>query len=80
MIQQSYSWAYIQRKLSLEMRDFPDSTLVKTSHSIQGVQAQSLVWDLRSHMSQGQEPKHNRINTIKNAIKTLKIIHIKRIF
>ena len=32
MIQQSHSWAYIQRKLSLEMRDFPDSTLVKTSH------------------------------------------------
>ena len=32
MIQQSYSWAYIQRKLLLEMREFPDSTLVKTSH------------------------------------------------
>ena len=45
---------------------------------MQGVQAQSLVRELRPHMPPGQRPKQNRISIITNSIKTLKRSTSKR--
>ena len=47
---------------------------------VQGVQVQSLVGELRSHMPQGQKTKtSNRSNIVTNPIKTLKMVHDKKI-
>ena len=47
---------------------------------VQGVQVQSLVGELRSHMPQGQKTKtSNRSNIVTNPIKTLKMVHVKKI-
>ena len=46
---------------------------------VQGVQVQSLVGELRSHMPQGQKTKtQNRSNIVTNLIKTLKMVHVKK--
>ena len=46
---------------------------------MEGVQVQSLVGELRSHMSQDQKAKTwNRRDIVTYSIKTLKIIHIKK--
>ena len=48
---------------------------------MQEVGVQSLVWKLRSHMPLGQKTKaKKRSNGVTNSIKTLKMIHIKKIF
>jgi len=52
---------------------------------VQGVQVRSLVRKLRSHMPQGQKTKNinkrrRKSNIITNSIKTLKMVHIKKIF
>ena len=38
--------------------DFPGGPVVKTLPSMQGVQVQSLVTELRSHMRAAKKPKH----------------------
>ena len=49
--------------------------------SMQGVWVRSLVWELRFHLPQGQKTKtQNRSNTVTNSMKTLKMVHIKKIF
>jgi len=46
---------------------------------LQRVWVQSLVRELKSHMSQGQKPEHKTTgNIVTNSIKTLKMIHIKK--
>ena len=45
---------------------------------MQGVQAQSLVRELRLHMPPGQRPKQNRSSIITSSIKTLKRSTSKR--
>ena len=46
---------------------------------MQGVQVQSLVQELRSHMPCGQKTKaQNRSNIVTDSIKILKIVHIKK--
>ena len=43
------------------------------------MQVQFLVWELRSYKLQGHKTKtQNRINIVKNPIKALKIVHIKK--
>ena len=45
---------------------------------VQGIQVQSLVRELRSHMPCGQKIKtYNRSNVVTHSIKTLKMVHIK---
>ena len=47
---------------------------------MQGVQVPSLVRHLRSHMPHSQKTKtQNRSNIVTNSIKTLKMVHIKKI-
>ena len=47
---------------------------------VQGGQVQSLVGELRSHIPQGQKTKtSNRSNIVTNPIKTLKMVHVKKI-
>ena len=49
--------------------------------SMQDLQVQSLVGELRSHIPCGQRAKtENRNNMITNSIKTFKMVHIKKIF
>ena len=46
---------------------------------LQRVWVQSLVGELKSHMTQGQKPEHKTTGNIAtNSIKTLKMIHIKK--
>ena len=45
---------------------------------MQGVQVQSLVEDLRSHMPHSQKTKHETSNILTNSIMTLKMVHIKK--
>jgi len=47
-----------------------------------GVRVQSLVGELRSHMSRGQNPQsmRNRSDRVTDSIKTLKMVHMKKIF
>ena len=53
--------------------------MVKTLPSDAGVQVQSLVRELRSHMPCNQKAKiYNRSN-ITNSIMTIKMVHIKKI-
>ena len=48
---------------------------------MQEVRVRSLVGGLGSHMPQGQNTKtENRSNTVINSIKTLKMVHIKKVF
>ena len=48
---------------------------------IQEVQVPSLARELRSHMPRGQKTKtQNRSNIVTNSIKTLKMVHIKKMF
>ena len=55
--------------------DFSGSPVVKTSPSNAGVQVQSLVRQLRAHISWGQNTKTlNRDNIVTNSIQTLKMI------
>ena len=47
---------------------------------MQGLQVQSLVEELRSHVPLGQKAKtENRSNIVTNSIKTLKMAHIKKV-
>ena len=47
---------------------------------MQGVRFRSLVRELKSHMPQGQNTKtQNRSNVVTNSIKTLKMVHIKKL-
>ena len=60
---------------------FPSRPMVETSPSNAVGVVRSLAVELRSHISHGQKnPKiKNRSNIVKNSIKTLKMIHIKKI-
>ena len=52
---------------------FPGTPVVKTCLLMQGVPVRSLVVGLRSHMPHNQKSKHKA-----EAIKTLKMVHIKK--
>ena len=52
--------------------------MIKTPLLVQGLQVQSLVGELRSHMPLGKESKHKTNNIETNSIKTLKMVHIKK--
>ena len=46
-----------------------------------GVQVQSLIGELRSHLPRGQEKKNiKQKHIVEDSIKTLKMVHIKKIF
>ena len=63
-----------------EGRDFLVVQWLRLCLLTQGVQVRFLVKELRSHMPHGQNTKMwNRNNTIRNPIKTLKMVHIKKI-
>ena len=52
--------------------------MVKMSLSKAVVEVQSLVGELRSHVSQPKKPKHETSKIVINSIKTLKMVHIKK--
>jgi len=59
---------------------FPGAPVLRVCLSMQRVQVQSLVGDLRSHMLRGQK-NQNRNNAVTNSIKTKKKkkkVHIKK--
>ena len=48
---------------------------------MQGMQVRTLVEELRPHLPGGQKTKiENRSSSVTNSIKTLKMVHIKKIF
>ena len=60
--------------------DFPGGPVVKTSPSNAGGEGSIHGRELRSHMPRGQKTKtENRSNLVTDSIKTLKMVHIKKL-
>ena len=82
----SISWAkschcYKGNLKKIFLWGLPWHPMVKTSPSNAGVWVCSLVWELRFPLPCGQNTKtQSRSNTVTDSIKTLKMVHIQKVF
>ena len=82
----SISWAkschcYKGNLKKIFLWGLPWHPMVKTSPSNAGVWVRSLVWELRFPLPCGQNTKtQSRSNTVTDSIKTLKMVHIQKVF